>query len=264
MPEGDTIFKLAAFLQPALTGQRLVGGTLRDNKAVDLTGSKISDVYARGKHLFIALDHGRLLRSHLGMWGSWHHYAPGEAWQRPARQASIVLDTGERVYVCFNALQVEMLRERGVRARKLGIVLGPDLMAVDVDINGIIERLHALCEPSMPVADLLLDQRVACGIGNVYKSETLFVERCHPATPLSAIDDAHLRALYLCAARLLDGNRRGGPRITRRASDEAGQRWVYGRTGQPCLICDTPIASMLFGRGQRSTYWCSQCQSDPH
>ena len=263
MPEGDTIFKLAAFLQAALAGRRLVGGTLRDNRAVDLTGSEVSDVYAHGKHLFIALDQGRLLRSHLGMWGSWHHYAPGEAWQRPARQASIVLDSGERIYVCFNALQVEMLRERGVRARKLGIVLGPDLMAGDVDIDGIIERTHALGGPDRPVADLLLDQRVACGIGNVYKSETLFVDRCHPATPLSALDDAHLRTLFARAADLLNANRRDGPRVTRRAADEAGRLWVYGRTGQPCLHCDTPIASMLFGRGQRSTYWCPQCQPEP-
>ena len=263
MPEGDTIFKLAAFLQAALAGRRLVGGTLRDNRAVDLTGSEISDVYAHGKHLFIALDQGRLLRSHLGMRGSWHHYASDEQWQRPASQASIVLDTGERIYVCFNALEVELLRANGVRARKLGFVLGPDLMADNVDFDGIIERSHALGEPNMPVADLLLDQRVACGIGNVYKSETLFVERCHPATPLSALDNARLHALYRRAALLLNANRRGGPRITRGAADEAGKLWVYGRTGKPCLQCDTPIESMRFGRGQRSTYWCPQCQPEP-
>lgn len=260
MPEGDTIFKLAAFLKPALSGRRLVAGTLRGNQPVDLADSEISDVYAHGKHLFIALDQDRLLRSHLGMWGSWHHYAPGEEWQRLRRQASIVLDTGERIYVCFNARQVELLRGRGVSARKLGVVLGPDLLAADVDYDAIIERAHTLTDPDMPVADLLLNQRVACGIGNVYKSETLFVERCHPATPLSSLDDLRLRQLYEHAAQLLDGNCRGGPRITRRAADDAGQLWVYGRTGQPCLRCDTPIESMLFGRGQRSTYWCPQCQ----
>ncbi len=221
MPEGDTIFKLAAFLQPALRGRRLTAGTLRGNQTVDLSGSTISDVYAHGKHLLIALDQGRLLRSHLGMWGSWHHYAPGEQWQRPARQASIVLDTGERVYVCFNALQVELLRQNGVRARKFGIVLGPDLMAGQIDFDAIVERVHALGEPDMPVADLLLNQHVACGIGNVYKSEILFVERCHPAMPLSEIDDSRLSALYQRAVLLLNGNRRGGPRITRRASDQA-------------------------------------------
>lgn len=260
MPEGDTIFKLAAYLLPALQGRRLVAGRLRHDASIELAGRTIDDVYAHGKHLFIALDDGRLLRSHLGMWGSWHGYAPDESWQRPQKQASIVLDTGERVFVCFNALQVELLRHDGVRARQFGVVLGPDLMHKAIEFTDIVARARELCEPATPIADVLLNQRVACGIGNVYKSEVLFIERCHPATPLQALEDKSLIALFARAQRLLDGNRRGGPRVTRRANDDAGHLWVYGRTGQPCHQCDTPIASMMFGRGQRSTFWCAHCQ----
>ncbi|MCB1800588.1 MAG: formamidopyrimidine DNA glycosylase [Gammaproteobacteria bacterium] len=260
MPEGDTIFKLAAYLQPALSGRRLLLGRLRHEPSIDLSGSTIEDVYAHGKHLFIAIEGGDLLRTHLGMWGSWHGYAPGEEWQRPRRQASVVLDVGERIYVCFNALQVELLRRNGVRARQLGVLLGPDLMQETTRIKDIVGRARELCEPSTPLADLLLNQRVACGIGNVYKSEVLFVQRCHPATAMRALDDAALAALYGQARTLLNGNRRDGPRITRRANDDAGNLWVYGRTGQPCHRCDTAIESMRFGRGQRSTFWCPRCQ----
>ena len=111
MPEGDTVFKLAAYLAPQLQDRRLVAGLVRTTATLDLAGCRVGGVFAHGKHLFIELDDQRLLRSHLGMWGSWHAYAPREPWQKPRRQAAIVLDTGERLFVCFNPLQVEVLRQ---------------------------------------------------------------------------------------------------------------------------------------------------------
>jgi endonuclease-8 len=264
MPEGDTVFKLAAYLAPELSGRRLVaglvGGRVCRGDTVDLAGRRIGAVFARGKHLFIELGDGELLRSHLGMWGSWHGYAPGEPWQRPRHQAAIVLDTGGRVFACFNPLEVEILREAGVRHRRLAIALGPDLLTPGIDLDGVLDRAHALCAPQAPVVDLLLDQRVAAGIGNVYKSEVLFLEGLDPLTPVGRLDDDRLRALYRRAGDLLGRNLSGGPRITRRANDEAGYLWVYGRTAQPCLRCSTPVRSARLGRARRSTHWCPACQ----
>jgi endonuclease-8 len=260
MPEGDTVFKLAAYLRPALAGRALMAGMARVAGDGDLAGSRIADVFARGKHLFIELDDQRLLRSHLGMWGSWHGYAPGEDWRKPRRQASIVLDTGERVFVCFNALQVEILRHTGVRRRLLDVTLGPDLLAARPDFEGIVRRLRALYTDASPLVDALLDQRVAAGIGNVYKSETLFLERRHPQMPVGRMGDDDLIRLYRRAGDLLGRNTAGGPRVTRRANDAAGRLWVYGRTAQPCLRCDEAIRSARLGRGMRSTYWCPGCQ----
>jgi len=261
MPEGDTVFKLAAYLEPALRGRLIVRGMADTTAPLDLGGRRIDEVFARGKHLFIALDEQGLLRSHLGMWGSWHSYAEGETWRHPRRRASIVIDIGERVFVCFNARAVEWLRQRGARNRQLDTVLGPDLLAPEPDLGQVVHRARALGPQGRPVVDLLLDQKVACGIGNVYKSEALFVCRRHPETPLDRIDDEALLHLYGEARRLLMGNLRGGPRVTRRAADDAGRLWVYGRTGQPCHRCDTPIRSRLLGRHQRSTFWCPQCQA---
>ena len=107
MPEGDTIFKLAAYLQPALQGREIAQGFALAQTRVDLGGRCIGDVYARGKHLFIELDADRVLRSHLGMWGSWHAYAPDEPWKRPHERASILIDIGSRIFVCFQAKEVE-------------------------------------------------------------------------------------------------------------------------------------------------------------
>lgn len=264
MPEGDTIFKLAAFLAPALSGRRIVSGTARTTTPVILDGRQVETVYARGKHLFIAFDLSMVLRSHLGMRGSWHHYPPGVTWQRPRKQASIVLDVGDRIYVCFNAKQVELVHHRGVREKQLETMLGQDLLADTVDYPAIVERARTLSDDHCPVADVLLDQRIACGIGNVYKSESLFLRGRHPATPLALVPDESLQDLYREARHLLGRNLRGGPRVTRRTTDGTGRLWVYGRTGQPCLRCDTPIVSAMLGTHQRSTFWCPRCQGKEH
>ena len=260
MPEGDTIFKLAGYLEPVLQGRELVAGYVRSTESVDLAGSRIGRICSKGKHLFIELDDDRLLRSHLGMWGSWHVYAPGEPWQKPARQASILLDTGERVFVCFNAVAVEILRRTGVRRRVLGATLGPDLLAEPVDYERIILRARDIAAEDTPIVDLLLDQRLACGVGNVYKSEVLFLDGCHPETTLQQLSNERLTRLYTCASRLLGGNTRGGPRVTRMANDDVARFWVYGRGGQPCLQCDHVIRSARLGKAMRSTYWCPGCQ----
>ena len=260
MPEGDTIFKLAAFLAPALSGRKIISGFAQAKPTTDLAGLAVRNVSPRGKHLFIAFDNGQLLRNHLGMWGSWHSYKPTERWLRPRSRASIVIDIGDRVYVCFNALQVEILRAGGIRNRQLFATLGPDLLKPDIEITAIPPRARRLCSAQTLVADVLLDQKVACGIGNVYKSETLFLEQTHPMTQLGLIEDAKLIALYARAADLLNANTRGGPRITRRAGNDAGHLWVYGRTAQPCWQCDRPIAAKMLGVAQRSTFWCPACQ----
>ena len=261
MPEGDTISKLADYLGAALTGRHIISGFVSTTETVNLTGTRIGRVFARGKHLFIELDAHRLLRSHLGMWGSWHVYVPGEAWQKPRRQGSIVLDVGERVFVCFNAAQVEVMRSQGVRRRALDLMLGPDLLADAVAFDEILRRARDLVAGDTPIVDVLLNQRVACGIGNVYKSEVLFLDGCHPKRLLQHLSDERITDMYRLARELLLGNTRGGPRVTRRSNDEASRLWVYDRRGQPCLRCEDVIRSAKLGKDLRPTYWCPGCQA---
>lgn len=261
MPEGDTISKLADYLGAALTGRDIISGFVSTTEIVNLTGTRIGRVFARGKHLFIELDAHCLLRSHLGMWGSWHAYVPGEAWEKPRRQGSIVLDVGERVFVCFNAAQVELMRSQGVRRRAVELMLGPDLLADAVAFDQIVYRARELVAGDTPIVDVLLNQRVACGIGNVYKSEVLFLDGCYPKRLLQHLSDARITNLYRLARKLLLGNTSGGPRVTRTANDEASRLWVYGRRGQSCLRCEDVIRAAKLGRNLRTTYWCPSCQA---
>jgi endonuclease-8 len=261
VPEGDTVHKIANFLAPRLKGMVAREVRLADPSAArQCTGRRVSDVHARGKHLYIDFDNHTSLRSHLGMYGSWHFYAPGEAWRKPRHQASLVVATADQVFVCFNAKETELVRSPSVRERIGHARLGPDLIADQAGMEVVVGRARDLLGEDTLLADVLLDQRVACGIGNVYKSEVLFLEGWSPQTRLGEVTDADLARCFATAADLLRRNLGGGPRVTRFAADGAGRLWVYGRKGKPCLRCEAPIVGERLGRHHRSTQWCPACQ----
>lgn len=268
MPEGDTIHKLAAFMAPRLEGRELVSVDFRDRPDdPHFRGRRVQQVEARGKHLLIRLDNNRIIRSHLGMHGSWHVYAttaPVSDWRRPRKQASLVLATEESRFVCFNARDVEVLASPSVRERIVRTRLGPDLIADDVPPGTLARRALAFADADTLIVDTLLDQRVAAGIGNVYKSEVLFLERLPVDLRTAETASDRIESCYRRAAELLRQNLGGGPRVTRRAGDSRGRLWVYGRTGQKCHDCDSLIETRRLGRHHRSTWWCPACQQDSH
>jgi endonuclease VIII len=264
MPEGDTVHKIANYLQASLAGRTIERAQLRDTFAArECTGRRVTDVMARGKHLFIVFDDLHALRSHLGMYGSWHRYAVNESWRKPASRAAIVLEAGKDVYVCFSAKEVEWIDLPSVRERIVHSRLGPDLLADPVSGNELVRRAREILEPDTLLADVLLDQRVACGIGNVYKSEVLFIEKILPQTPLRDVANVSLAQCFILASDLLRRNLGGGKRVTRFVRDGAGRTWAYGRDGLPCLRCDGTIRSARLGKHHRSTYWCAACQVTP-
>jgi endonuclease-8 len=260
VPEGDTVHKLASALSGELCGERLTDVRIRGLDPKPLRDAEVLGVWSRGKHLFIELNNGLALRSHLGLYGSWHSYAPGEAWRKPRRQAWISLGTETRRFVCFNAREVEILASAGFRLTDAVRRLGPDLTLAPVDIRQIEGRARELAAPETLLADLLLDQRIAAGIGNVYKSEVLFLERQHPRRRFSELTALELRRLYGRASGLLRRNLGGGPRITRFVADGRGELWVYGRADRGCLRCGATVRLDLLGAKPRPTYWCPRCQ----
>ncbi len=261
MPEGDTIHKLATFLSPALVGQRLTAVRLRGQDITALQEQRIQAVTSKGKHLFIDLDGEASLRVHLGMYGSWHRYPVGQPWEKPARQATLVLSVQDLHYICFNAKEAELVQTLGCRMRDQIGRLGPDLTRETPAIDALLERARDIPSADTAVTDLLLDQRIASGIGNVYKSEVLFLERCAPRTRVGDLTDDTLAALYRTAERLLKNNLGGGPRVTRTTADGRGILWVYGRARRPCLRCGALVERAYLGRHLRSTYWCPSCQA---
>ena len=255
MPEGDTIHRSAARLRPALVGKVVRAIRVpRIEGERPHAGTAIEAVEAVGKHLLVRFDDGLTLQTHMRMSGSWHLYRPGERWQRPAYSARVVIEVDDWVAVCFLAPVVRSYREgRGPTPIDH---LGVDLCRAGVDVDVAVQRASAQASPDADIANVLLDQRIASGIGNVYKSETLFACRVNPFTRLRDLDDATVRSLFATAARLLQANLGGGNRTT----VATGGLAVYGRGRRPCRVCGTPIQRRPQGEQQRVTYWCPRCQ----
>lgn len=253
MPEGDTLHNIATRLRPALEGQALAEVAFARRRGMDRlrTGDVVTRVESRGKWLEIEVERGLVLRTHLEMNGVWHLYSPGEAWRRPRHLARAVLATPAGTAVCF-AAPVVAVGHRGDGALDH---LGPDLCRPPVDVDEILRRVEAWADAQAAIGDVLLDQRLAAGIGNVYKCEALFACGIDPFAPLSAVAPATRRTLYETAAAQLQANL-GRPR---RATAGDGLA-VYGRDRQGCRVCGTGIRTRVAGRQGRTTWWCPQCQ----
>jgi endonuclease-8 len=228
----------------------------RQTGAKPVPGTNVVSVEARGKHLLVHFADGRSLHTHLQLHGSWHLYRVGEPWRRSRAQARVVLEVDDgTVAVCFAAPIVELLDARRPRRAAAGLdTLGPDLSRADVDVDEVLARLASV-DRSVEIGPALLDQRVAAGIGNVYKSEVCFACHIDPGAPIGALDDAIRRSLYARASALLHANLSRSRRVT-----VPGGLAVYGRAGQSCRRCGTRIRRRPQGTPARSTYWCPMCQ----
>jgi len=169
----------------------------------------------------------------------------GEAWRGPAHLAKVVLENEDTVAVLFNAPIAELRREK-VLAHDLAH-LGPDILAAELDLEEILKRARRTERQAL--GELLLDQRVAAGIGNIYKCESLWRLKLDPWTPASALDDESLGRLYLTARTLMLAALRKRPPIA-----------VHGKTGRSCPRCWWRIACRYQGDSPRFTYYCPKWQ----
>jgi endonuclease-8 len=259
MPEGDTIHRTAAALRTAVLGKSLTA--FEAPRLVGLRpaiGAVIERVESKGKHLEIGFDDGVVLHTHMRMTGSWHLYRAGEQWRKSARQARVIIEVPGWQAVCFSAPVVRTYRAKEFLPNPRLANLGPDLCQPDADIDESLARIDRLLEPETTVAEVLLDQRIASGIGNVYKSEVLWVCELHPFTPIGALLPEQRAALLDEAARLLRSNLDRPKRVT--VPGVPGGVAVYGRHAKPCFRCHTPIAVAKHGEQARVTYWCPGCQ----
>ncbi len=128
------------------------------------------------------------------------------------------------------------------------------------DLTECVERIPQFCDEDTTAAEMLLDQRIACGVGNVYKSEVLWACGVHPFTPVSALDLDTRFALIDTAASFLQANLDQPARVTLPGSAEGVA--VYGRYGKPCYRCGLPIEVQRHGEQSRVTYWCDGCQEE--
>ncbi|MGY4710252.1 endonuclease VIII Nei2 [Mycolicibacterium sp. CBM1] len=253
MPEGDTVFHTAANLREALVGETLTRCDIRvpQYATVDLSGHTVDEVISRGKHLFIRVGPASI-HSHLKMDGSWRVDRRGKPVPR-AHKIRIILEAGEIQALGIDLGILEVL-ERDHDDDAVAH-LGPDLLGDDWDPDLAATNLTA--DPDRPIAAALLDQRNLAGVGNVYANELCFIFGRLPTSPVGTLTDP--RRVATRARDMLWANRSRWNRTTtgnRRAGQEL---WVYGRAGQPCRRCGTPIRRAETDT-ERITYWCPSCQ----
>jgi endonuclease-8 len=262
MPEGDTIWRAARALDAALAGRVLTGfssplpAVAAAARRFGLLGRPVARVEAKGKHLLVRFDGGAVLHTHQGMTGSWHLYRRGSRWRQAPHLARVVLEAGDVVAVCFRAPRVELLPAGEAARHEVLVRLGPDVMAEGFDAAEARARLRAAGE--LEIGAALLDQSRLAGVGNVYKSEALFLACLSPFARVSRLDDRALDRLIAAARRQM---RRNLDAVSRRTTPLSSARhWVYRRSGRPCLRCGTTIERRVQGDPPRSTYFCPRCQ----
>ena len=257
MPEGDTIHAAARRLRAAFGDDPLTAFEAPRVRGRRPALGSAMQVAARGKHLLIGFDGGVTLHTHLGMDGWWRiERSPGRAVPShgpPGVGLQARISTGRASAVVGGTPTVELLSGADLRRHPVLRELGPDLCDEDLDLDEVQRRL-SLLDPETPIGVVLLDQRPASGIGNVYRSEVLWAERVAPWERLGDVPPERRRGLYETAHRLLRAN------IGRRRRTIASGLAVYERTGRACPRCRSPIRTARLGDRARSVWWCPGCQ----
>jgi endonuclease VIII len=260
MPEGDTVKNYADALTKTLAGQIVVRSDFRVPAlaTVDLAGWTIRDCGVRGKHLLLRLSRAgardQTLHSHLRMDGAWRTFRAGERPHgRPAHTIRVILTTASTLAVGFHLHDLSLI-PTAEEASLLGH-LGPDLLGPDWDPTEAVRRVNA--RPDRTIDEALLDQRNLAGIGNLYKSELLFLRGIFPWTPVSDVPD--LTALVSLAHRLIVSNVGRWTQTTTGSVRKGEENYVYGRPGRPCRRCGTLIRRR---EAERVTFWCPSCQPE--
>jgi endonuclease-8 len=268
MPEGHTLLRLARDLDAAFAGRPARISSPQGRFAADaalVDGAEVVAATSAGKHLFVELAGERFLHVHLGLIGKFDLYpAPPPA--VTVGQVRVRLENDTTYADLRGATQCELI---GVEKRDAVLAqLGEDPLVPDADPERAWRRI---ARSQRPIGDLLMDQSVVAGVGNVYRAEILFRHRIHPLRPGATLRRAQFTSLWADLVALMEEGVRTGridtvrPEHTPEAmgreprrDDHGGEVYVYRRHGQECLVCGAKIRTdVLVGR---NLFWCPRCQ----
>jgi endonuclease-8 len=267
MPEGHTLLRLARDLTTAF-GDRPVRVSSPQGRfaadAAQVDGSLCIGAESAGKHLFVELAGERYIHVHLGLIGKFD-VVEGAA-PAPVGQVRLRLQNDTAYADLRGATQCDLV---GPERRDLVLAgLGVDPLRPDADPLRAWERIS---RSHRPIGDLLMDQAVVAGVGNVYRAEILFRHRIHPLRPGKTLRRGQFLALWADLVELMEYGVRTGridtvrPEHTPEAmgrpprqDDHGGEVYVYRRHGQDCLVCGSRVRTdRLVGR---NLFWCARCQ----
>jgi formamidopyrimidine-DNA glycosylase len=276
LPELPEVETIRSRLAPSVTGRRFERVQILDPRltrpepsaaiAELLEGERVQSLGRRGKYLIFEFESGRHLLVHLRMTGSFRHVLPGASGGDSHRRAVVTLDDGsDVVYNDTRRFGTWELLEPGEIGERWDGRLGEEPFG-----RGFTPKRFAtsLQGRRAPIKAALLDQRVVAGIGNIYADEALWRARIHPHRPAGSLSGVEVTRLRTAVRRALElGIDRQGATLRDYRDPSGRSGWmqnefrVYGREGERCPRCGTPIAkTRAAGRG---TWYCPTCQILP-
>lgn len=257
MPEGDTVWRTARRLHQVFAERICISAELRwgEKDAAPLVGLATLEVVPRGKHILHRFEGGVTLHSHLRMDGSWRIAEP----RTPTRSRAIraVLATEQYLALGLDLGMLDLLPTS--REHTLVGHLGPDILGPDWDESQAIANLSA--SPA-PIGAALLEQRNLAGIGTLYCSEALFIEKCSPWVATTSMPTEALHRVVRRARRLMRGNLEHAIQSTTGSRRRGEERYVHARSGLPCRRCGVPVRVQQIGVHPyaRAMFYCAACQ----
>jgi formamidopyrimidine-DNA glycosylase len=272
VPELPEVESVRVQLEPVLTGRRFERVEIHDPRlvrpyepaevAAELEGERVVAVERRGKYLIVRFESDRVLLIHLRMTGSWRPTSTGLDADRHRRAVDRLDDGSDVAYRAVRRFGTWLVLEPGELAPYLATRVGDEPLDALFTAARLGERL---AKRRAPIKAALLDQRTLAGLGNIYVDEALWRARIHPLRPAESIDRAELRRLHKAIRTTLEaGIARQGATLRDYALPDGGsgsmqdEFKVYGREGEPCDRCGTPIAKTRLGG--RGTWFCPRCQ----
>jgi formamidopyrimidine-DNA glycosylase len=262
MPEGHSIYRYAGRHRELLADREVVAtspqGRFRGG-AARISGRKLLDVTAHGKHLFYHWQRAETLHIHLGLYGRFRTFESDPPPPTPGTRLTLSAD-GVSVYLAGPSVceLIPPSEEEAIRAR-----LGPDPLQAGADDHNATEFAARLSRRRIPIGAALLDQSVIAGLGNIYRAEVLFLTGIDPATPANEIPPGKVEDLWTTSVELLERGVAEGkivtlPRAPLGRSGEIDRVYVYKRDRFPCRRCGGPISTGEMA--DRSLWWCAACQ----
>lgn len=267
MPEGHVLHRAARLQGKRFNGRALEAespqGRFADG-AARIDGQRLDTIEATGKHLFYRFESGDVVHVHLGLFGKFGMQTP--PFPEPSPNARLLLSTDtDRLHLAGPTACALLTPDE---VEKVQARLGPDPLLKPAD--GLDRFRAAVSRRAAPIGQVLLDQKAIAGLGNVYRSELLFLTGIHPLIPARDIAADEVTELWDLAVAELKAGERSGRIVTVRPEDlgltkrsevlPVDRAYVYRRPGELCRRCSTPIVSSELAN--RKLWWCPSCQPE--
>jgi endonuclease-8 len=209
--------------------------------------SVIESITAKGREVLVQWDDGIVLSTALRLSGEWHLYRNDEMWHKETYRARVVIEVEGWVAVCFDAPIVETYRQHDRKRHPQSGGVGPNISHPKTDLSGCTQRLLDYRYADAMISDVLMDESVMSGLGNVARSETLWAVGLSPFAKMADLSYEDCAVLIETASRIVQGDHEISPS-------------VYGRNGQRCNRCRGTVEFKIVGASRRNLYWCPDCQ----